>query len=144
MSQPSPEASSAPDGAVAPALADELIRRAIAIDEARKETVTLAEIKETLAVLGVSARTVERAATEMHVETRESSGLAVTVVGGAGVWLTFSVPGLICIGLALVVGGFWAWVLLWFGGLWTLYMATPFAEMIHDELRLLRRQRGLE
>jgi hypothetical protein len=125
MSEATPQTAEAgAGGGLDPDLAEELIRRAIAIDDSRPETVTLAEIKGTLAELGIPDKTVERAAAEVRQEiTKAAEGVSLrlqwvmTVVFAAG----FSIPGLLFINWGLM--GQWdaaSWLMLTMGGLWVL------------------------
>jgi hypothetical protein len=104
--------------------------------------VTLASIKATLAELGVPAEVVDRAAAEMQRENLGPFTLVFSLMVALAFWACVSLPGLLCIALAIPLGGFWAWALYWAGGLWLLFMLAPLIDTLGDELRLMRKRRG--
>ena len=148
MSEATPQAAEtgAGDG-FDPDLAEELIRRAIALDDNdnRPEKVTLAEIKGTLAELGIPAKTVERAAAEVRQEITEAAE-------GVGLWLqwelatvfsaAFAAPGvyLASVGLTDVTdpAGLAMFVA---GGLWVLVIFGAFMDQTYELWKEMRKRR---
>jgi hypothetical protein len=128
-------------------LAEELIRRAIAIDdnEKRLEKVTLAEIKGTLADLGIPAKTVERAAAEVRQEITKATE-------GVGLWMeweltavfsaAFASPGVVFVRLGLLdVTDPLAWLMIAMGGLWVLLVFGVFMDLTYELWKERRKQR---
>lgn len=125
----------------APAAAEHVIRRAIEIDEERSQRIPLAEIKATLATLGIAGETVETAAAEVRKELQEISGLrtpmewlgelaAFALVTLPGVWLVASAgEAKNALGTALMLGA---------GGGWVLLMLGMIMDRIHGWLRARR------
>jgi hypothetical protein len=140
MSEPIPQAA---ETEIDSDMAEELIRRAIAIEDGRSEKVTLAEIKGTLAELGIPKETVERAAAEVRQEiTKAAEGgslrlqWVMLVVFAAG----FSLPGLLFINWGLM--GQWdaaSWLMLTLGGLWVLLI---FGVLMDETYTLWKRRRA--
>jgi len=128
-------------------LAEELIRRAIAIDDSEKrlEKVTLAEIKETLADLGIPPETVARAAAEVRQEITKAAE-------GVGLWMeweltavfsaAFAAPGVVFVRLGLLdVTDPLAWVMIAMGGLWVLLVFGVFMDVTYELWKERRKQR---
>lgn len=108
-------------GEFSPAAAEEVIRRAIEINERRAERVTLDELKATLAGLGVRSETVERAAAQVRDElalARPADHTPPQALGNLIATVLFPAPG-----VGLLVWAYGSpgpdWLAVIFGALWT-------------------------
>jgi hypothetical protein len=131
--------------ALTSAAAEELIRRAVEIDSKRAEVVTLAQIKATLAPLGVADRTVERAAAEVEYASRRQisrNGIMAWIWAVIG-YSIVCVPGILLLVRGVEQGGGSLLIQGWMGLVWILFVVGVFLDVAHED-REIRRSRALD
>lgn len=143
MSEPSPQVIPTADGsALTAAAAEELIRRAVAIDAERSRLVTLAQLKATLAPLGIPDKTVERAAAEVKHESRRNvsrKGIVDWIMALLG-YAILALPGVFLIWLGLGSGLLGTLILGWMGATWLLFVLGAFLDVAHEDRQIRRSQ----
>jgi len=136
MSAPRPQALPADDMQDAPELAsaaaEEVIRRAIAIDERRRGLIPLSEIKATLATLGIAGATVDRAASEVRKETPKGAPRTlVEVLTHLFSFTLFSLPALYAVDVGLREDGFRQFWMVGLGGIWLIFCLGGMVDAVY-------------
>lgn len=144
MSDPRPQALPTDDAQDAPELAsvaaEEVIRRAIVIDERRRDLIPLAEIKSTLATLGIPGETVDRAAAEVRKETVKGAPRTLTdVVTHLFSFALFSLPALYAVDAGSRAEGFRQFWMVGLGVIWGIFCLGGMMDAVYV---WARRNRG--
>jgi hypothetical protein len=109
-------AAPAPDDGFTPTEAEAVIRRAVRIHERTADAVSIEELKQTLASLGVAPEAVERAAAELRAEMQEVSQLRKPsdVMGPLAAMVFFAAPAVTLLLYRDRVGGMQGWMVVAF------------------------------
>lgn len=135
-------AAPAVDDGFTPEEAEAVIRRAVRIHERTADAVSIEDLKQTLASLGVAPEAVERAALELRSEMKEASGIQKPsdVMAPLAAMAFFAAPAITLLFYRDQVGGMQGWMVvafsvLLFGGVLSKFAGKLFMWYVARRVR---------